>query len=191
MTSKKREVWTNEKIAKLLRSVAAAYQIKGGKKAKFKAIAYDRAATAIEHSTSEVKDLWDDGQLNQLSGIGPSIAQHLDELFRTGRVKHFETVLANLPPAMFELIQVKGIGPRTAFKLCQALGIRKAKNALKRLEEAARDGEIRRVAGFGPDSEAKILRSIKRFIQMGEKKKRMLLVKADIIAQELINYLIL
>ncbi len=187
---KGKKVWTNEEVAKLLRAVAAAYQIKGGKNAKFKAIAYDRAATAIEHSTSEAKDLWDDGQLDQLSGVGPSIAQHLDELFRTGRVKHFDEVLSGLPPAMFELIQIKGIGPKTAFKLCQALGIRKAKNALKRLEEAARDGEISRVVGFGSDSEAKILRSIKRFVQIGQKKKRMLLVKADFIAQELIDYLI-
>ena len=72
---------TNKEIAKLLRAVAAAYEVKGGN--KFKVMAYDRAATAVEHATSELKDLWDDGKLEEVPGIGKSIAQHLDELFRT------------------------------------------------------------------------------------------------------------
>jgi len=189
MAKKVKRVWTNEEVAKLLRAVAAAYQVKDERINKFKVIAYDRAATAIEHSTSEVKDLWDDGQLGSIPGIGSSIAQHLDELFRTGRVKHFEEVLSGLPEAMFELIQIKGLGPKTAFKLCQALGIRKRKNAVTRLRQAAKDGEISKIPGFGKESEQKILRALEQFEKTGEKKKRMLLVKADFIAGQLLEYL--
>ena len=75
----------NKEIARLLRAIAAAYEIKG--ESRFRIIAYDRAATAVEHATSEAKDLWDDEQLESLPGIGPNIAAHLDELFKTGKVQ--------------------------------------------------------------------------------------------------------
>lgn len=189
MKQKKKKIWTNEEVAKLLKAIAAAYQVKNEGANKFKIMAYDRAATAIEHLTSEVKDLWDDGQLKQIPSIGPSIAQHLDELFSTGKVKHFEKILAGLPKAMFELMQIKGLGPKTTFKLCQVLGIRKRKNAIHRLKEAAKDGEIRQIPGFGEESEKKILRAIEQFERIGKKKKRMLLVKADFVSQQLLSYL--
>ncbi|HKC04845.1 MAG TPA: DNA polymerase beta family protein, partial [Patescibacteria group bacterium] len=89
---------TNLQIAELLRDVAAAYQLKDAKGNKFKIVAYERAADAVEHATSELKDLWDDGKLEEVPGIGPSIAEHLSELFKTGKSKHFDEVMKGLPP---------------------------------------------------------------------------------------------
>jgi len=89
----------NLQIAELLRDVAASYQLQdkrslasktGKEKNKFKIIAYERAATAIEHASSELKDLWDEGKLKDVPSVGEAIAEHLDELFRTGHVQHFE-----------------------------------------------------------------------------------------------------
>src|SRR3990170_3056878 len=88
---------TNTQIAELLRAIAASYQLKGEEKNRFRIIAYQRAADAVEHSTSELKDLWDDGKLKDVPGIGESIASHLDELFRSGLSKHFEEVMKGLP----------------------------------------------------------------------------------------------
>jgi len=180
---------TNEEVAQLLRAIAAAYQIRNEKANRFKIIAYRQAAASIEHLTSEVKDLWDDNKLNSVPGIGTSIAQHLDELFRTGQVKHFEKLMKGLPRAMFELLSIKGIGAKTAFKLCQCLGIRKRKNAVQRLKKAAQDGEIRNVPGFSDEIEKKILTAIKEFQKSGRKKKRMLLFKAIALAGEIIQYI--
>jgi len=177
----------NQEIARLLRAVAAAYEVKGGN--KFKVAAYDRAATAVEHATSEIKDLWDDGQLTALPGIGPSLAQHLDELFRRGRVKHFEEIMKGLPPAMFELLAIPRIGPKTAYKLCEKLGIRNPKTALNQLEKAARQGKIASLEGFGQKSQADILEAVLAFKKGRVKKKRMPLPYADAIAQEVIAYL--
>ena len=83
---------TNTEIAELLRAVAAAYQLQDEKKNRFKIIAYQRAADAVEHESSELKDLWDEGKLDEVPGVGESIAKHLDELFRTGKSKHFEEI---------------------------------------------------------------------------------------------------
>ena len=132
---------SNLQIAKLLRSVAAALELSGGDN-RFRIIAYQRAADAIEHASSEVKDLWDDGKLKELAGVGEGIAGSLDELFRTGKIKHFESILKPFPPALFELMEVSGIGPKTALKFCKELGITKAHSAISELLKAAKKGRI-------------------------------------------------
>ena len=80
---------TNIEIAGLLRAVASAYQLRDEKKNKFRIIAYQRAADAVEHASSELKDLWDEGKLDEIPGIGKSIAEHLSDLFVNGKSKHF------------------------------------------------------------------------------------------------------
>src|SRR3989344_2814966 len=104
--------FSNKDIARMLREVAAAYEVKGEN--RFKVIAYDNAATSTEHATSELKDLWEDKNLDTIAGLGKSIQSHLDELFKTGRVKHFEAVKKTLPSGIFALLEVPGLGPKTA-----------------------------------------------------------------------------
>ena len=93
---------TNIKLAQLLRKVAAAYKILDEN--RFKIIAYERVADSIEHLTSEAKDLWDDGKLGEIPGIGEGISHYLNELFRTGTVKHFDDVMKRVPEAVFPLL---------------------------------------------------------------------------------------
>lgn len=176
--------FTNKEVAKLLRSVAAAYETKDGD--KFKVMAYDRAATSVEHATSEVKDLWDDGKLNEIPGVGSGIASRLDELFRTGKVKHFEQVMSGLPPAMFEFLSIPGIGAKTAYKLCKNLKIENPKTAISELEEKAKSGKIREIEGFGEESEKDILRGIEEFRR---KTTRILLPYAAQIAEDILLWL--
>ena len=57
---------TNLQITELLRDVAASYQLKDKDKYKFQIIAYERAADAVEHASSELKDLWDEGKLEDI-----------------------------------------------------------------------------------------------------------------------------
>ncbi len=149
----------NLEIAKLLRSVAAALTLKPGDN-RFRIVAYERAADAVEHSSSEIKDLWDEGELGTLAGVGESIASHLDELFRTGKVKHFDQVFKGIPEAVFELMDISGIGPKNALKLSRELGITRAHSAVEKLEKAATKGHIQKLEGFGEDSEKNILESI-------------------------------
>lgn len=174
----------NRQIAKLLRSISAAYEIKNEN--RFKIIAYDRAATAVEHATSELKDLWDDNKLTSIPGIGTNIAGHLDELFRTGQVKHFNRVLKSLPPAMFEFLELPGVGPKTAFKLCQKLKIHHSQDALTKLSKAIKQGKIKVLKGFGEQSEQAIFEALGR---QKPKKGRMSLPFAWELAQKIISYM--
>lgn len=172
---------TNREIAKLFREVAAAYEARGEN--RFKIIAYDNAATSAEHVTSELKDLWEEGKLDTVPGIGASIRQHLDELFRTGRVKHFESLKKGLPEGMFTLLGIGGLGPKNAYKLAKALNVKNRED----LEKAAIEGKIRSLPGFGEKSEKDILAAI------GEAKNksdnRYLLSEAFPVAERILNYL--
>ncbi len=156
---KRRGDFTNLQIAELLRDVAAGYQLKGEDKYKFRIIAYDRAADAVEHATSELKDLWDDGKLEEVPGIGPSISEHLDELFKNGRSRHFEEVVRGIPPDAFKLMQLPGIGIKTAMKMLK-------------------EGDKKEVA-----------EKLKEVKSLQEKNKRLLLPFAAQIAADIINYL--
>src|SRR5688572_30628356 len=107
----------NIEIAELLRQVAASYKLKDEKKYKFKIIAYEKAADATEHATSELKDLYDDGKLEDVPGIGPSIAEHLTEIFKSGKSAHFEEVMEGINPNAFKLMALPKVGIKTAIKL--------------------------------------------------------------------------
>jgi DNA polymerase (family 10) len=155
------EPLTNLQIAELLRDVAASYQFKDQAKYKFQIIAYERAADAVEHSTSELKDLWDDKKLEEIPGIGPGIAEHLDEIFRTGKSKHFESLMKGIPKEAFKLMELPGIGIKTALRL---------------------------LAQSKPHEIAELLKQVEA---KEKKAKRYLLPYASLIASEIMEYLLL
>jgi len=150
---------TNLEISELLRNVASSYQYHDPVKYKFQIIAYNRAADSIEHSTSELKDLWDDGKLDDVPSIGKSIAGHLDEIFRTGKSKHFEELMKDIPKEAFTLMVLPKVGLKTAMKMI---------------------GELPKIELENKVKEAKVMLS---------KVKRHLLPYAENIASEVIEWL--
>ena len=178
--------FTNADIAQMLRRVAAVYEIRED---RFRSLAYQRAADSIEHAAVEAKDLWDEGKLDTLPGIGKNLAQHLNILFKTGRVPHFEKLFRTVPASVFIFLEIPGVGPKTAYRLACELKIKEEKEALEKLKEAAETGKISQIPGFGEKSAKEILEGILALEKKSVMEKRMLLPYADIIAQEIINYL--
>ena len=132
---------TNLQIAELLRDVAASYQLKDSKKYLFQIIAYERAADAVEHATSELKDLWDDGKLEDVPGIGPSIAEHLNEIFKNGYSKHFDDLMKAIPKEAFRLMELPGIGIKTALKIIEKEDGKEITKLLKEVTERKKKGK--------------------------------------------------
>ena len=124
--------WTNKKIARLLREVAAAHVLKGAN--RFQIAAYESAADAIEHATSEIKDLWEQNALDSIPGLGEKLSAHLEELLTNGKVKHFDAVRHGLPKDLFQLLEIPGVGPKTALKLANA-GVRSIFDLERRIQE--------------------------------------------------------
>ena len=178
---------TNLEIAELLRRVAAAYQILGEN--RFRIIAYERAADSIEHLTSELKDYWDDKKLTEIPGVGETLAGHLDELFRTGHSKHFDSVMAKLPQAIYPLLLVPGIGPKKAYRLVTEFKFTSEKTVVEDLEKVAKAHKIAPMEGFGEKSEADILANIEIYRRGQIKENRMVLPLADSVAQDVIAFI--
>jgi len=168
---------SNKAISQLLLEVSAAYEAKG--EDRFRISAYIKAADAVEHSAIDIKDLWEQGRLNDLPGVGTAISQHLDEYFKTGRVKHFIKVKKGLPPGMFEILKVPGIGPKSAFKIARKLNI----TSIKDLKTYCIKGKLALLEGFGEKSQNDILRGI---AELEGRSDRILLPIAHETAQKII-----
>ncbi len=170
---------SNAAISKLLQNVAAAYTIKkiGN---QFQIRAYENAASSVEHSTADVEDLWEERKLDEIPGLGKSIQGYLDELFRTGKVRHFEDVMRGIPNVVFELLEVPGIGPRTATEISE-LGV----SSLGELKDMLKSGELVK-KGFSAKIAEKILDGL---MQHSERENRMLLHLAYSYAEKILEYL--
>ncbi len=153
---------TNQEISELLRDVAASYQLNDEKKYRFQIIAYQRAADAVEHATSDLFHIWENDELTDVPGVGKSISEHLGELFKTGKSTHFDSLLEKIPKAVFVLMKVPGIGPKKAFRLATEFKLTE-KGALDETEKAGKEGKIAQLPGFGEDSQKDILQSIGEF----------------------------
>lgn len=129
--SKTKHEFSNAQVAKLLRKMGAALVLL--KTNPFEVRAYGNAADSIEHADAEVRDLWEEGKLGDLPGLGKSMQAYLDELFSSGKVKHFETVLGKFEPVIFELIDLPGVGPKTAKEIAD-LGVSSLEDLRKQLE---------------------------------------------------------
>jgi len=172
------KILKNKEVSEILRDISAVYQVKGAN--LFQVRAYDQAADSIEHSTSEIKDVWEKGHLDQIPGIGDHMHKYLDELFRTGRVKHFEKILSGVPEEMFQFLKIPGVGSKTAFKLAQAGVV-----SIEDLENRIKAGWLLK-KGFSEKNLQNILRGIEEFKR---KSDRILLPVAGEVAKQVIEYL--
>src|SRR5512146_2009547 len=133
---------TNLQIAQLLRYVAASFTIKGEQKHRFQIMAYQRAADAIQNTTTQIADLVKEEKLDEVAGIGTSLKQHLEELVKTGKVKHWESVMKDIPPAVFPLLDVPGFGPKKAYKIVTLFRLKNPKTVVTDVEKLANAGRI-------------------------------------------------
>ncbi len=181
---------TNTEIIKLLRNVAAAYSIKDEKKHLFQILAYKKAADTIEDSPTELKELYKEDKLKGMPGIGPSMQAHLEELFTTGKVKHFEEILKSIPEPVFTLLDVPSFGPKKAYRLVMEFKLTNAQTVIADVIELAKEGKIAPLEGFGEKSQTSILQVLEEFTKYKTKTTRMVLPYANELANKIIDYLL-
>lgn len=180
---------TNSEVSHLLRNVAAAYSIKDEKKYRFQIIAYEKAADSIENSPTELRELYKEGKLEKVPGVGPSIQASLEELLKTGKVKHFETIMKDIPEAVFPLLDVPTFGPKKAYRLVTEFHLKDPKTVTEDIVKIAIEGKIAELPGFGEDSQKKIIQALDQFGLGKTKTGRMVLSYAGELAKKLIEYL--
>jgi DNA polymerase (family 10) len=139
-------------IAALLRELAVYYELDGD---RHRAFAYERASKSVE-AANGLHRLIDEGRLQELPGVGPSIARVVVDLARTGTVPLLERQRAQWPPIVIELAQLPKVGVPKARRIFQSLG----PPDLEAVAEMCRAGLIRELPGLGKISEQKILQAI-------------------------------
>ncbi len=172
---------SNSEIADLFDQLGDLLDIEGEN--PFRVQAYHRAARTIRSQPKSLADMVTAGEdLTRLPGIGEAIAKKIQTIVQTGKLPQLEQVLARTPRTLVDLMQIEGLGPKRVKTLFSLLDIK----TLEDLERAARTGKIRQLPGFGPKTEALILKHLDRAL-VGE--KRFLRFEAEGVARALLEYL--
>jgi len=148
---------SNKEIAKIFYDIAYYLEMDG---VAFKPQAYEKAAITLETLEEDVEDVYKRGGLKALEdipGVGKSIAEKIEEYIKTGKIKYYEDFKKKIPVNLDEIIPVEGMGPKKAKVLYEKLGIK----TLKDLEKAAKAHKISLLFGFGKKTEKNILDGIK------------------------------
>ena len=145
---------TNNEVAELLRLIADMLEIKG--EVVYKSLAYRKAADNIEALGRDINELWRQGKLRQIPGVGEALDKKLNELLSTGRLGYYEDLQEEIPVGVVSLLGIPDVGPRTARLLWEKLGAL----GVADVERAARAGKLRDLPGLGLRSEQRILEGI-------------------------------
>src|SRR5512136_710100 len=126
---------------------------------QFKPRAYEKAAISIEALEKEAEKIYAEGglkALEQIPGVGVSIAEKIEELIKTGKLEYYEQLHKNAPVDLENLTRIEGMGPKTIKTLYQKLKI----TNMEELEKAANAHKISGLPGFKKKTEENILRGI-------------------------------
>jgi DNA polymerase (family 10) len=139
----------NEAISQRLREIAAILEMK---EVEFKPRAYRKAARRIDSLGEDVEDVHERGELTDIQGVGDSIASKIAEFLETGEMSYYRELKEEYPVDVTALTTVEGVGPKTAARLYEELGV----ETLDDLEDAADRGDIATLEGFGEQTQANI-----------------------------------
>ncbi len=143
-------------VSEILEEIAVLLELKGEN--PFKALAYTKAARALDNYDGDLGRLIAEGRLGDLPGLGDALRQKITSLATTGRLEYYETLRASVPEGLLALLDIPALGPKKIKALHEKLGI----SNLVELEAACRDRKLRDLPGFGAKTEEKIMAGIAR-----------------------------
>lgn len=150
----------NVEIARVFRDVADLLEIRDAN--PFRVRAYRNAMRTVQDHAVPMRKLVEAGaDLTELPSIGKGMAESIAELVETGGLSVLDELSELVPASLLELIRLPGLGPKKALKLWDELGI----ESIEDLEEAASEGRVAGLAGFGKKTEERILRGVEQYRQ--------------------------
>ncbi len=144
----------NLELARRFYEIAALLEVRD--ESRFRIRAWQRAAQTLEALGEDVAVVAARGGLRALPGIGKEIAARIEEYLATGRLEALERLREHLPPNFLSLLEIRGLGPRTARALWELAGI----DTVEALEEACRNGRVIGVAGIQKKTAENLLKAI-------------------------------
>lgn len=137
---------TNNDVANLLEQIADQLEQQDDNPYRVQAFRNGaRRVRVVETPLTEIVETEGGQALTQFEDIGRGLASTIFEFIQTGRSNYLEQLQARQSPQ--ELFRrVPGIGETLAARIAHDLGI----SSLAALEQAAHDGRLEQVEGFGP-----------------------------------------
>jgi DNA polymerase (family X) len=147
----------NEAIARRFYRLAALMEIRGDD--PFRLRSYRNAAEALETWPTPLKQIAKDeglAGLQSIPGVGKAIAGKIIELLERGTFDAWERITAVTPETVLDLLELPGVGPKTAAMLHQKFKV----SSLKELKKFVAGGGLDMVDGIGPKTAQRIKESL-------------------------------
>ena len=148
---------SNQQIAEIFYKIADMLEMQN---VQWKPRAYRAAASAIESMPKQVALIYGKGgkkALEEIPGVGQALAKKIEEMLKTGKLRHYEKLKAKMPMDLDELEKVPGLGPKKLMQLHKKLGVK----SLQDLRKAAEGQALAQKGAF--QGERKFLLSKKTF----------------------------
>jgi DNA polymerase (family 10) len=170
----------NREVARVLRETAQLLEIDGAIIGRYRS--YEKAAELIASLAESIEALARDPEkLEELPGIGERMAEHIREILSTGDYTLRKKLLKKYPLTMLEMLSLQSLGPKKALILWREFNC----CTVDQLEQLAREGKLRDLAGFGEKTEQNLLKAIEVFKKISG---RFLIPTAEHEAEKLIAY---
>ncbi|HET9524811.1 MAG TPA: helix-hairpin-helix domain-containing protein [Pyrinomonadaceae bacterium] len=143
----------NEVIARRFYRLAALMELRGDDPFRWRS--YRNAAEAIEVWPTPLKDIAEQegvAGLQTIPGVGKAIAGKVIELLQRGSFDAWDRLTAETPESVLDLMEIPGIGPKTAALLHQRFKI----STLPEFKKFVAGGGLDMVDGIGPKTAEKI-----------------------------------
>ena len=143
----------NEAIARRFYRLAALMEIRGDD--PFRLRSYRNAAEAIEVWPTSLKEIADReglAGLQEIPGVGKAIAGKVIELLEHGSFAAWDRLVAETPESVLDLVEIPGIGPKTAALFHQKFKV----SSLEDLKKFVESGGLATVDGIGPKTAERI-----------------------------------
>ena len=144
----------NREVARVLRETAHLLEIDGAMIGRYRS--YEKAAELMESLPQSIEELAKDrDKLTELPGVGEGLADHIQEILKTGDYALRKKLLKKYPETILQLLELQSLGPKKVALLWKTF---KAAT-VDQVEQLAREGKLRDLAGFGEKSEENILKA--------------------------------
>jgi len=144
----------NAAVAEQLELLSDILELEG--EAAYRLLAYRRAAALVREQSGLVAELALEGKAKDLPGIGKTIEGKIVEIVNEGEIRALTKHKALVPPDVVKFTQLPGLGPKTARKIWQELGV----TTLTDLKAAAKAERLRLLPGIGAKLEERIVKEL-------------------------------
>ena len=170
----------NKTIARVLRETAELLQIDGAIIGRYRS--YEKAGELIAGMHESIEQMAQEGKLEELPGIGERMAEHIEEIIKTGDYSLRKKLLKKFPATLLEVLTLQSLGPKKVAFLWSNFHAATVAD----VEQLAKDGKLRDVPGFGEKTEQNILKAVETFKRSTG---RFRIDKAEAAAAELIAHI--